>query len=95
MEYLARTCDATPDKFERHKDCAGVPHDLLCVERSFINTFEKNIKKFKLLYKIFKKREGDTCIRVWEFERKKKLRRTKKFKDAKEQLKKIQSGSEK
>jgi len=49
MEYLARTCDATLDKFERHKDCAGVPHNLLNVERSIINTLEKNKRKFKLL----------------------------------------------
>lgn len=84
-------CDATLDKFERHKDCAGVPHNLLNVERSVINTPEKNKRKFKLLYVIYKKQKGNTCVRIWGFEGKKKLHRTKNFKNAKERVRKIQS----
>ena len=89
MEHLARTCDATQDKFERHKDPSGIPHQLLCVERSFINTLEKNQRKFNLLYTIFKKREGETCVRVWKFEVRKKLHRAKKFKEAEMQVKRL------
>ena len=89
MEDLARTCDATQDKFERHKDPSGIPHQLLCVERSFINTLEKNQRKFNLLYTIFKKREGETCVRVWKFEVRKKLHRAKKFKEAEMQVKRL------
>lgn len=90
MEHLAKTCDATLDKFEHHKDCAGIPHELLSVKRAFINILEKNARKFKLVYRIFMKRQGDRCVRLWEFEGRKKIRRTKNFKKAEEGIKKIQ-----
>lgn len=91
MAHLAETCDAGSDKFERLKEPSGIPHNLLRVDRAFINTLEKNQRKFNLLYTIFKRREGETCVRVWKFEGNKKLHRTKKFKEAEQQLKRMRS----
>lgn len=95
MEHLAKTCDATPDKFEHLKDCAGIPHELLCVKRSFINILEKNVGKFKLVYRIYMKRQGDRCVRLWKYESKKKMHRTKKFKNAEKELRRIQEKTKK
>ncbi len=95
MEYLSKTCDATPDKFVRIKDRSGTPHDLLQIERSFINLFERNLLKFKLFYTVYRKHERDTYVAIWAFPNSGKIRRTKNFKDAKERLRKIQSGKEK
>lgn len=82
MEHLAEMCDATPDKFTRLKDCVGILHHLLIVDRSFVNTLAKNREKFKLMYLIYCRHENDTCVRVCELPRLGKISRTKKFKSA-------------
>lgn len=82
MVYLSETCDATPDKFERIKDCAGVPHNVLSVTRSFINTLDRNKKGFGFFYTVYRRHERDTCVRIWEFPKKGRIARTKKYKEA-------------
>lgn len=84
MAHLTKTCVAPPDKFERLKEASGLPHNLLRVERSFINILDKNQGKFKFFYTIFTRREGEYCVRRWEFPFKGVVRRTKKFKKAKD-----------